>query len=90
MHNEFLAKNNKTFIKPSFSASDYDECIFNLAEITSKVCCTEEAYEKAKKAGKGNEPVNHPDGEHGPHYHPGDENGKPLNHDHYNYPKGRR
>lgn len=47
--NEFLAKNNKTFIKPSFSASDYDECIFNLAEITSKVCCTEEAYEKAKK-----------------------------------------
>jgi len=49
-----------------------------------------DAYEKAKKAGKGNEPVNHPDGEHGPHYHPGDENGKPLNHDHYNYPKGRR
>lgn len=47
--NEFLDKNNKTFIKPSFSASDYDECIFNLAEITSKVCCTEEAYEKAKK-----------------------------------------
>jgi RHS repeat-associated protein len=45
------------------------------------------AYEKAKRAGKGNEPVNHHDGEHGPHYHPGDGKGKPLNHDHYYYPK---
>lgn len=24
-----------------------------------------------------------------PHFHPGDGNNKPLNHDHYNFPKGR-
>jgi hypothetical protein len=48
-----------------------------------------EAYEAANRAGPG-KPVNHPRGEHGPHYHPGDSNGKPLNHDHYNYPKHRR
>jgi large repetitive protein len=47
------------------------------------------AKEAAQQAGKGNEPVKHPDGEHGPHYHPGDGTGKPANHDHYYYPKGR-
>ena len=45
------------------------------------------AYESAKRAGKGNEPVLHYDGEHGPHFHPGDGKGKPLNHDHYYFPK---
>ena len=29
-----------------------------------------EAKEAAKKAGKGNEPIHHPNGSHGPHYHP--------------------
>jgi RHS repeat-associated protein len=48
------------------------------------------ADEAATKAGKGNKPVNHPDGPHGPHFHPGDGKGKPLNHDHYYYPKHRR
>lgn len=48
------------------------------------------AYEKAKRAGNGNEPVNHPNDPNGPHYHPGDGKGKPLNHDHYFYPKHRR
>ena len=46
-----------------------------------------EAKEAARRAGGGNEPVNHPDGEHGPHFHPGNGKGKPLNHDHYYYPK---
>lgn len=49
-----------------------------------------EAKEKAKRAGNGNEPVNHPNDPRGPHYHPGDGNGNPLNHDHYNYPWRRR
>jgi hypothetical protein len=43
------------------------------------------AYEAAKRAGEG-EPVLHGDGEHGPHFHPGDAKGKPLNHDHYYFP----
>jgi len=43
------------------------------------------AYEAAKRAGKG-EPVLHGEGQHGPHYHPGDGKGKPLNHDHYYFP----
>jgi hypothetical protein len=34
-----------------------------------------EAYEAAKRAGKGAEPVLHTDDEHGPHYHPGDSKG---------------
>jgi RHS repeat-associated protein len=46
-----------------------------------------QAYEAAKRAGKG-EPVLHYKGNK-PHYHPGDGNGNPLNHDHYNFPKGK-
>jgi hypothetical protein len=41
-----------------------------------------DAYEKAKKAGDGGEPILHPDQGHGPHYHP-TKNGKQFNHDHY-------
>jgi RHS repeat-associated protein len=48
------------------------------------------AYEGAKKAGQGREPVHHPNGEHGPHYHAADPKGKPLNHDHYYYPDSQR
>ena len=55
-----------------------------------------DAYEDAKKAGKGKEPIHHPNGEHGPHYHPnvskptGQQTPKAPNpHDHYNYPKGK-
>ena len=49
-----------------------------------------DAREAAKRAGKGNEPVNHPDDPNGPHYHPGDGNGKPSSHDHYKYPKNQK
>jgi RHS repeat-associated protein len=48
------------------------------------------AREAAQKAGKKNKAVHHPQGEHGPHYHPGDEKGNPLNHDHYNYSKRKK
>ena len=54
-----------------------------------------EAYENAKKAGKGNKPIHHPDGDHGPHYHPDVPMPKnqtpkaPNPHDHYFYPKGK-
>ena len=50
-----------------------------------------DAKEAAKKAGKGSEPIHHPNGSHGPHYHP---NVKPSSkitpkmpspHDHYYY-----
>lgn len=48
------------------------------------------AYEAAKKAGNGAEPVLHYNtSNQPPHFHPGDGNNKPLNHDHYNFPKGR-
>ena len=40
-------------------------------------------------AGGGRKPVNHPGGKYGPHYHPSDKKGKPLNHDHYYYPNRR-
>ena len=42
------------------------------------------AYEAAKRVGKG-EPVLHYGKK--PHYHPGNGKGKPLNHDHYYFPK---
>jgi RHS repeat-associated protein len=45
------------------------------------------AEEAARRAGEGRKPVNHPDDPHGPHFHPADKNGRPLNHDHYFYPK---
>ena len=56
-----------------------------------------DAREKATRAGKGKPPIHHPDGEHGPHYHPDvpmpkpDQvtPNKPNPHDHYYYPKGR-
>jgi RHS repeat-associated protein len=48
-----------------------------------------EAEEAARIAGGGNAPVNHPNGKPWPHFHPGDGHGKPLNHDHYFYPKRR-
>ncbi len=48
------------------------------------------ALEAAKRAGGGATPVNHPWGEHGPHFHPGDGSGRPLNHDHFYYPKHAR
>jgi len=56
-----------------------------------------QAYEEAKKAGKGKEPIHHPHGEYGPHYHPNvpmprpDEvtPKTPLPHDHYYYPKSQ-
>jgi hypothetical protein len=50
-----------------------------------------EAYEKAKRAGNGKEPIHHTDGEHGPHYHPNVPTPKnptphvPSPHDHYYY-----
>ena len=47
------------------------------------------AYDAAKRAGKGREPVKHARDPHGPHFHPGDAKGKPLNHDHYFYPKSK-
>ena len=56
-----------------------------------------EAREKAEKAGKGADPIHHPNGHPGdprPHYHPNvPENGKntphaPNKHDHYYYPQG--
>ena len=49
-----------------------------------------EAEQAARKAGDNRKPVNHPDDPHGPHFHPSNEKGKPLNHDHYFYPKNRR
>lgn len=55
------------------------------------------AKEAAKKAGKGKEPIHHPDGEFGPHYHPDVPLPKssktpkqPNPHDHYYYPKSRK
>ncbi len=53
-----------------------------------------DAREKSKKAGKGKDPIHHPDGEHGPHYHPDVPMPKPDQitpkrpnpHDHYYYP----
>jgi hypothetical protein len=55
-----------------------------------------EAYEKAKRAGGGKEPIHHPGGEYGPHYHPNVKMPNeptpkaPSPHDHYNYPKRRK
>ncbi|QUI24760.1 DNRLRE domain-containing protein [Vallitalea pronyensis] len=52
-----------------------------------------DAYQKAKKAGKGKEPIHHPHGNHGPHYHPDVKTPKhwtpkaPNPHDHFNYPR---
>ena len=54
-----------------------------------------DAYEKVKGAGNGKEPIHHPDGEHGPHYHPDIKQPKDWTlkskspHDHYYYPKGK-
>ena len=51
-----------------------------------------EAYERAKRAGKGAEPEHHPNDPHGPHYHPNVKNSQrttpkgPCSHDHYFYP----
>ena len=49
------------------------------------------AREAAKKDGKGKKPIHHPDGDHGPHYHPDVGNPKtpkaPSPHDHHYYPK---
>ena len=51
-----------------------------------------EAYERAKRAGKGKEPKHHPNDPHGPHYHPDVQNSQrstpkgPCSHDHYFYP----
>lgn len=53
------------------------------------------AYESAKRAGHGNEPVHHPNDPHGPHYHPNVPMPKnqtpktPNPHDHYFYPKSK-
>ena len=48
------------------------------------------AYEKAKKAGRGKEPISHPHGKNGSHYHPNVPKPKtpnaPSPHDHYYYP----
>lgn len=44
-----LGEDDKSVIKQPFAAEKYDECIFNFAEITKKVCCTKADYEKAKK-----------------------------------------
>jgi len=52
------------------------------------------AYEAAKRAGGGREPIHHAHGEHGPHYHPDVPTPKPSQstphmpnpHDHYYYP----
>ncbi|MDF2441476.1 MAG: hypothetical protein JWN98_2460, partial [Abditibacteriota bacterium] len=43
------------------------------------------AEDAARTAGGGRKPVHHKDDGHGPHFHPGDGKGKPLNHDHYYY-----
>jgi hypothetical protein len=51
------------------------------------------AEEAARRAGNGNDPVVHgPDKGRLPHYHPGNgnkQNPKPLNHDHYYFPRHR-
>ena len=46
------------------------------------------AREAAKRDGNGAEPIHHPDGKYGPHYHPNVDG--PKSHEHYNYPKNRR
>ena len=52
-----------------------------------------EAHEKAKRAGKGKEPIHGTEGDNGPHYHPDVPMPKdwtpkgPTPHDHYYYPK---
>jgi hypothetical protein len=44
----------------------------------------------AAQAKLGFYPCPHPHDPHGPHFHPGDRRGRPLNHDHYFYPKHSR
>jgi RHS repeat-associated protein len=48
------------------------------------------AKKRAKEAGDGAEPIHHPDGQYGPHYHPNVPKKDPRSHDHYYYPKRRR
>jgi len=56
-----------------------------------------DAREAAKRAGGGKEPIHHPHGKHGPHYHPDVPMPKPDKvtpkmpnpHDHYYYPKSK-
>ena len=54
-----------------------------------------DAREAAKKAGGGREPIHHPNGKNGPHYHPDVPFRRnltpnmPTPHDHYYYPKGK-
>lgn len=43
------------------------------------------AKEAATLAGHKTSPIHHPDGEHGPHYHPNLPKGNPHAHDHYYY-----
>jgi RHS repeat-associated protein len=46
-----------------------------------------EAREAAERASPFGRAVKHVEGRHGPHFHPADEAGKALNHDHYYFPK---
>jgi RHS repeat-associated protein len=50
---------------------------------------TEKDAKEAARRETGHPPVNHPRGPHGPHYHPGNAQGKPANHNHYYYPRHR-
>jgi hypothetical protein len=46
-----------------------------------------EAREAAERASPFRKAVKHTDGPGGPHFHPADNNGRPLNHDHYYFPR---
>ena len=54
-----------------------------------------DAYQEAKRRGGGKEPIHHPQGEHGPHYHPDAKQPEnwtpkvPTPHEHHYYPSGR-
>ena len=80
------------------------EATFSIAEVTyesirsknrigrrKRYNSKKKAREAAKRAGRGKEPIHHPHGEHGPHYHPNVDMPtnptpkSPLPHDHYYY-----
>jgi RHS repeat-associated protein len=94
LYNELFAKSNET------SDVDSDQCKTkprskNPPAKRDYSNSKKDAYEKAKRAGKGKEPIHHPNGEHGPHYHPDVPMPKeqtpnmPNPHDHYYYPKSK-
>ena len=81
-HQQVLVHNNgpcDNIIKPK--PRSYEKPIGKRYKFNGK----KEAKKAAEKAGVEGDVVHHTDGEYGPHYHPGDGKGKPLNHDHYYY-----